>query len=264
MHPVLFKIPIFGGLTIFTYGVLVAIAFLAGIFFVTYEARRVGEDPAKVLDLVFWIIVAAIIGSRAYYVLVTNPKLVTSDPLSLIKIWKGGLVFQGGVIGALIVGVYWVLRHKLPVWKYMDIFAPAIPLGHFFGRMGCFMSGCCYGRPAPFESWYSVVFPIDASSFAPQGIPLYPTQLMDGFGELIIFFGLFFFRKHKKFDGQVMALYMFTYAVLRFVVELFRSEENRNIVFGWLSAAQIVSFAMIIFALWIWIRNRKKHKVEAI
>lgn len=261
MHPILFKIPIGGGLTIFTYGALVALAFLAGIIWVTYEAKRVGQDPAKALDLVFWVIIAAIIGSRVYYVLVTEPGSVVRDPLTFFKVWKGGLVFQGGVIGAFIIGCYWVVKHRLPLWKYLDIFAPAIPLGHFFGRLGCFMSGCCYGRPAPAGSWYSVVFPADPSSFAPPGIPLYPTQLMDGIGELMVFFVLILFRKRKRFDGQLMAMYLFMYAVVRFFVEFFRGGDTRNMVFGWLSAAQLVSFAMIVFAAVIWIRNRKREAV---
>lgn len=262
MHPILFKMPIFGGLTIFTYGALVATAFIVGIFYITREARRVGEDPAKAMDLVFWIIVAAIIGSRIYYVLIVEPQSVFSDPLSLFKIWRGGLVFQGGVIGAFIVGVWWVSRHKMPVWKYMDIFAPAIPLGHVFGRLGCLMSGCCHGRPAPADAWYSITFPINPSSFAPGGVPLYPTQIMEAAGELIIFLGLFFFRKHKKFDSQLMAIYLIAYGILRSVVEYFRAGETRDLIFGQFSVAQLVSLLMFALAVWMWIRNRKKHPVE--
>lgn len=262
MHPILIKIPIFGGFTIFYYGALVAFGFLAGIFYITREAKRVNEDPAKILDLIFWVIVAAIIGSRVYYVLTTEPGLILDDPLALFKIWKGGLVFQGGVLGALIVGIWWVRRHKLPLWKYMDMFAPAIALGHFFGRIGCVMSGCCYGRVAPHESWYTLIFPADPSSFAPPGLPLYPTQLIEGGGELLIFIGLFLFRKKKKFDGQLMSIYLISYAILRFVVEFFRDSGNRSMIFGWFSAAQLVSLILTGFAVWMWIRNSKKEAVK--
>lgn len=258
MHPILFKIPLFEGLTIFTYGALVAFGFLMGILYISYESKRVGENPAKALDLVFWIIVAALIGSRAYYVVVTEPGTLLSDPLSLVKIWKGGLVFQGGVIGAFIVGIWWIRRHKLPIFKYMDIFAPAIPLGHFFGRIGCFMSGCCHGREAPAGSWLSVIFPADPSSFAPPGMPLYATQLIEAIGELAIFLGLFFFRKHKRFDGQLMALYMICYAVLRVVVEFYRGVETRNFIIGNFSVAQLVSILMVGVAVWIWVRQSKR------
>ncbi|MBI2091990.1 MAG: prolipoprotein diacylglyceryl transferase [Deltaproteobacteria bacterium] len=260
MYPVLLKIPIFGELTIHTYGALVAFAFLMGIFYITREARRVGEDPAKALDLVFWIIVAAIIGSRVYYVLVVEPAELLSDPLSFFKIWRGGLVFQGGVLGAFIVGVFWIRRSKLSFWKYADIFAPAIPLGHFFGRLGCFMSGCCHGRMAPFGSWYSVVFPANPSSSALTGVPLYPTQLMEAFGELLIFFGLFLFRKRKKFDGQLIAIYLMAYAPLRSTVEYFRDSTNRNLIFDSFSVAQLVAGIMFAAGVWMWIRNSRKHR----
>ncbi len=263
MHPILFEIPIFGGLTIFTYGALVAFAFLMGIFWVSYEARRLGEDPSKALDLIFWIIVSAIIGSRIYYVVTVEPATILKDPLGLFKIWRGGLVFQGGVLFAMVTGFWWIKRHNLPLWKYVDIFTPAIPLGHFIGRMGCFMAGCCHGREAPAGSWYSVIFPNDPHSFAPGGVPLYPTQLMDGLGELAIFVALLLFRKHKSFNGQLMAIYMFSYAVVRFIVELFRQSDNRTLLFGWFSMAQLVSVLMILFGLVIWVRNRKREAVEA-
>lgn len=259
MHPILFKIP-WINLTIFTYGALVATAFLAGIIYVTRESRRLGENPAKALDLLFWVIVAAIIGSRVYYVLTTEFNEFLSDPLSIFKIWRGGLVFQGGVIGAFVVGPIWMIRHKMPVWKTLDIFAPAIPLGHFFGRLGCFMSGCCHGREAPAGSWYSIIFPNDPHSFAPGGVPLYPTQPMEAFGELVIFAFLFYFRKHKRFDGQLLAIYMICYSILRFVVEYYRGIDTKSLVFDSFSAAQLVSVIMFVigFAIWLVRRNRGK------
>ncbi len=261
MHPVLFKIPLLGGLTIFTYGALVAFGFLMGIIYITRETRRVGEDTGKALDLLFWTIVAAIIGSRVYYVLVNEPGTIWGDPVSFFKIWKGGLVFQGGGIGAFIVGIWYIKKHKLPVWKYLDIFAPAVPLGHFFGRIGCFMSGCCHGRAASAASWWTVTFPADPSSFAPAGIPMFPTQLMEAFGELIIFFALFLFRKHKTFNGQLMAIYMMTYPVLRFIVEFFRDSSNRVLIFDSFSVAQLVSVVMVVFGVWIWVRNSRKERI---
>ncbi len=263
MHPILFKIPLFGGLTIFTYGVLVATGFLAGIYVVTREARRVGEDPAKALDLLFWVIVAAIIGSRVYYVLTIEFDTILSDPLSFFKIWRGGLVFQGGVIGAFIVGFWWIRKHKLPLWKWIDMFTFGIPLGHAIGRLGCFMAGCCHGRPAPNGCWWAVTFPDNVSSFAPPGIPLYPTQLMESFGEFAIFAFLYFvLRKRKTFEGEIMSVYLFLYAILRFVVEMYRGGETRTFIFGWFSAAQLVSIIMVAFAAFIWINNRNRYRLE--
>jgi phosphatidylglycerol:prolipoprotein diacylglycerol transferase len=106
------------------------------------------------------------------------------------------------------------------------------------------------------------VFPADPASFAPPGIPLYPAQLMDGVSELAIFFGLVIFKRWKKFNGQLMAIYMIAYAIVRFVVEFFREPGSRNMIYGWFSAAQMVSLLMVVFALWIWIRNSKKERLE--
>lgn len=253
MYPVLFEIPLFGlfghdSFPVYGYGVMVALGFLAGTWFVQREAKREGEDPAKALDLIFYILIAAILGSRVLFIFTTDPSLFWKDPLALFKIWEGGLVFYGGFIASVLVSLWYLRRHHLPAWKFCDFFAPAVALGHAVGREGCFLAGCCYGRPLLTEAWYAVVFPADPASLAPVGIPLYPTQLLESGGEFLIFLGLWWGLRHKKFDGQIFSVYLMLYALLRFLIEFLRGDLERGHLAGtWISTSQLI--AMILFAL---------------
>lgn len=253
MYPILIKIPLFGllgreYLPIYSYGVMVALGFLAGSWFVSRQARRLSEDPAKALDLVFYILVAAILGSRILHVLVAERERFFQNPLYLFKIWEGGLVFYGGFIASLLVAVWFFRRNQLPAWKYCDFFAPAIALGHSLGRQGCFLAGCCYGRPLLEKTWYSIVFPPNPHSLAPPGIPLYPTQLMESLMEFLIFLGLAWGLKRKRFDGQIISLYIMIYALFRFLIEFWRGDLDRGFVFGTgISTSQFI--ALIMFAI---------------
>jgi len=143
MHPVLLKI---GELiTIHTYGFFIALAALAAMFISRYEAKRLGVDPDKVVDACFYVVIAAIVGSRLFYVF-TNFDFFISEPLEVFKIWNGGLVFYGGFIGSATVLIVYMKIYHLPLGKMSDIAALALPLGHAVGRIGCFFAGCCYGK----------------------------------------------------------------------------------------------------------------------
>jgi phosphatidylglycerol:prolipoprotein diacylglycerol transferase len=260
MYPVLFKIPIFGGITIYSYGVMVALGFLAGMIWVVRESKRVGQDPARAMDLTFYIILAAIVGSRVLNVIISDWDRFLRDPLMIFRIWEGGLIFYGGLIASLAVAAWYVRRHRMPFLITSDIFAPAIALGHAFGRIGCLLAGCCFGRPV--SSWFSISFPTDVHSFAPGGISLYPTQLMEAGGELMNFFILAAFRRHKRFDGQIFATYLMLYAVLRAFVEYFRGDVERGfVVEPWLSTSQFISIFLFAIGLAFYIRcwPRKKE-----
>lgn len=257
MFPILFRIP-FLDFPIHGYGVLVASGFLIGSWVVQYNARREGEDPARAVDLVFYILLAAIFGSRVFYVLVSEPQSLWENPLYLFKIWEGGLVFYGGFIGAVGVSIWYFHKHHLPAWKYADFFAPALALGHGIGRLGCLLTGCCYGRAIGGETWYSLVFPIDPNSIAPGGIPLYPTQPMESLGELFLFAAMMGLLRRKKFDGQVITLYVMSYAVLRFVVEHFRGDTVRGFVFGGLmSTSQLIAIVLFLVAAGLYFFKRQ-------
>lgn len=263
MHPVFLKIPLFGGITIYTYGVMVALGFVAAMFYIAHEARRVGENPARAMDLVFYVILAAIVGSRLMDIAVNDWERFLENPLIIFKIWQGGLIFYGGLIASVAVSVWYVRRHKMSFLVISDIFAPAIALGHSIGRIGCFLVGCCYGRAAGSDAWYAVIFPNDPHSFAPAGVPIYPTQLMESAGEFLIFATLAVLQRRKRFDGQVIGTYFILYALLRLFVEYFRSDVGRGLVIEpWLSVSQLISILILItglvFYLKLWNKGRKE------
>ncbi len=242
MFPVLLKI---GPISIFTYGFFIAIGFLAGIFLATKEAKRLGEDHEKIMDLCFYILVAAILGSRLFYV-ATSPGMFLRNPVEILKIWNGGLVFYGGFIAALVAGVIFLKVKNIPVWKTADIMAPSAALAHFFGRIGCFFAGCCYGKHCDLPWAFTFNHP---DSLAPTGIPLHPTQLYEALNNLIIFCLLWFFRKRKKYDGQIFWMYVLLYGITRFVLETFRADFRGDYIFGNLSVSQVIGGLMAVLSL---------------
>lgn len=262
MYPVLVQIPLFGTtITIYTYGFMVAVAFLAGMFWVSRESKLLGQNPAKIMDLAFYIIVAAIVGSRVLHVLVSERARFLENPLTIFKIWEGGLVFYGGLIGAVIISVWYMRRNKLPFWIISDIFAPAVALGHVFGRIGCLMAGCCHGRVVGHPAWYSIVFPANAHSFAPQGVPLYPTQIMEAAGEIVVFAALFVLRRYKRFDGQIIATYLILYSILRAAVEYFRGDVSRGFLMEpWISTSTFISIIMFACGIAIYVLRWRKGR----
>lgn len=253
MYPVLFKIPIFGGITIYSYGVMVALAFVAGLLWVIYASRRAGIDSKQAVDLVFWIILAAILGSRILHVAVSERDRFLANPLMFFKIWEGGLVFYGGLIAAAVVAIWYMRRHRMPLLLTCDVFAPGIALGHAVGRIGCFLAGCCFGRVCSKAAWYTVSFPHDPHTFAPPGVPLYPTQLFESGGELINFAILLVIRRFKRFDGQIFASYLMIYSIIRIVGEQFRGDVERGfLIEPWLSTSTFISLLMFAFGAFLY------------
>ncbi|MFN3740536.1 MAG: prolipoprotein diacylglyceryl transferase [Thermodesulfovibrionales bacterium] len=242
MHPDLFRI---GPITIHTYGVMVAIGFLLGVGLALNQARKEGISPERISDLSFYLLLAAIIGSRVFYILL-NPGPYIKNPLAIFKIWEGGLVFYGGLIFAVITGVIYIKRHSLNLWQVADIFAPSIAIGHAIGRLGCFFAGCCHGRPADLP--WAVTF-TDPHSLAPLGIPLHPTQLYEAAGEFVNFIILLILRKRKSFKGELFWTYVMLYSILRFSVEFFRGDAARGMLAEGLSLAQAISVIMFFIAV---------------
>lgn len=253
----------FGGLTIYTYGFLVATGFFAGIAWIVYDTNRLKLETAKVVDLVFYLIIAAILGSRIVFLIVNDPMRLLKQPWSMFMVWEGGLVFFGGLIGAVVASLYYFKRKKMSFLLYADIFSPGIAIGHVFGRFGCLMAGCCHGRLSG-EHWYSIVFPNVPTTFAPVGVHLYPTQIIEMSGEFLIFLVLVLFRKHKKFDGQVFAFYLILYSILRFLNEMLRGDVDRGyIIKNVISTSQGVSLLLftigISLLVWGYKKTRSKH-----
>lgn len=243
MHPILIK---FGPVTIHTYGFFVAFGFLLGLLLAIKEAKRQGISENKIIDLGFYILLASILGSRLFFIML-NASYYSKNPLDILKIWEGGLVFYGGVLFAIPTVIWYVKKNNLGIWSTADLFAPSIAIGHALGRLGCFSAGCCYGKTAESLPW-GVIF-TDPNCLAPTNIALHPTQLYESGGEFINFLILLLLKKHKSFNGQLFMTYLLLYSILRFTVEFFRGDVERGFILGNLSIAQGISVVMFLISI---------------
>jgi phosphatidylglycerol---prolipoprotein diacylglyceryl transferase len=246
MHPVLFD---FHGLTIYSYGVLLAASYLLGLQFALVRARRRGLDGQRVMDLGIWIIVSALVGAKLLLFIV-DFKQFTSNPRDLLGLARSGGVFYGGLIAAVTVALIYLRRHRLPLWTTTDVFAPGIALGHVVGRMGCLLAGCCFGKPTSVPWAITFTDPAAAANVGtPLGVPLHPTQLYEAGAELLILvFLLVWERRGHGFPGRTFWSYMLLYGVSRFVIEFYRGD-SRGMVFDALSTSQFVSVILVPLAI---------------
>ncbi|MBW1742899.1 MAG: prolipoprotein diacylglyceryl transferase [Deltaproteobacteria bacterium] len=252
MHPVLFRI---GPFSLHTYGVFMAIAFLSAIGLSLREAKRVGEDPDKILDLCFYAVITAIVGARTLYVLVSWP-VFRDDLLEIFRIWHGGLVFYGGFIGAVIMALWYIKRQGLPLFKTLDIFAPSIAFGEFVARIGCFSAGCCYGKMCDLP--WAVTF-THPESLAPKGVSLHPTQLYISLYSILIFAVLTGLKRIKNYEGQLFWIYVFLYGVARYIIEYLRDDERGAVLGGMLSTSQLVGLIMVVIAIAMMLILRRRR-----
>ena len=239
MHPIAIQI---GGHPIHWYGVLVALAFVAGLWTASRRGLRENFAPEKILDLGPWLIIGGLLGARLFYVVSYWREQFADQPFSeVFMVQHGGLVFYGGLIGAALAGILYARLKKLPVWKLADVLAPRIALGSVFGRLGCLMNGCCYGRVCTLP--WAIHFPDDHET---HGLSLHPTQIYDALLNLGLYALLAWLYRRKKFDGQIFALYLLCYAVTRSFVEHFRGDYPVTHLSGGLTPAQLVG--LFIFA----------------
>ena len=254
MHPILFEV---GDWPVYSYGVLLALAYLAALQLAVVRARRRGLDGSRVMDLGIYLIIAALVGAKLMLVLVDFEYFV-SEPGEILSLVRAGGVFYGGLIAAVAVALWLVRTYELPMWTTADLFAPGIALGHVIGRFGCLLAGCCYGRPASVPWAITFTDPAAAANVGtPLGIPLHPTQLYDAGAELLILLILLTTeRKGRPFPGRTFWLYILLYGLSRFVIELFRGDD-RGIVLG-VSTSQFVSLVAIPLAVGVLLRLRSR------
>jgi phosphatidylglycerol:prolipoprotein diacylglycerol transferase len=245
MYPRLFEV---GPLTVYTYGLLLAAAYLFGLKLAMNRASARGLDGAKVLDLGIYIIISALIGAKLL-LLVTEFRTFQADPRELLTLARSGGVFYGGLIMAVGVALWYIRRAGLPLWTTCDMFAPGIALGHVIGRFGCLFAGCCYGKPTNQPWGITFTDPFAAANVGtPLGIPLHPTQLYEAGAELLILvFLLFTERKGRPFPGRTFWLYLLLYAVSRFVIEFYRGDPRGQV--GMFSTSQFISLILAPLAL---------------
>jgi phosphatidylglycerol:prolipoprotein diacylglycerol transferase len=269
-----------------TYGILVAAGFLVAMSLAARGASRTGLDRDKVLDLSFGILVAAMVGSRILFILV-NWGDYAHDLLGIFQFWKGGLVFYGGFIGAVLFSLWYMRRHQMSFLPYADVMAPTVAIGQALGRLGCFSAGCCWGAACDAHYFFAARFPPESlayqsqvgthliSSGSPTTVPIHPTQLYESLGCALIFLFLTYWRSRKRFNGELLALYLMLYAPLRALVESFRGDEERGRVFnflgGWarhswwnLSTSELISIGIFAAGLAIWLKQSRRSAAASV
>lgn len=255
MYPRLFEL---GPVSVYTYGVLLAAAYLLGLQFALVRARARGLDGAKVMDLGIAIIIAALVGAKALLVIV-DFDYFWNNPRELVSIVRSGGVFYGGLILAVGVAFWYMRRHAMPLWPTTDVFAPGIALGHVVGRLGCFFAGCCYGRPTDLPWGVAFTNVLAAENVGtPLNVHLHPTQLYEAGAEAVILALLLATeRKGRPFAGRTFWTYMFLYGVSRFVIEFYRGDP-RGTVFGGFSTSQFISMLLVpmSIAMLVWLGRR--------
>jgi phosphatidylglycerol:prolipoprotein diacylglycerol transferase len=243
-----------GPLTIHWYGILVATGFLAGLWTASRRALRDNISPDVILDIGPWLILGTIVGARSLFVISYWSEKFAGKPwYEVFMIQKGGLVYYGGLVGASLTVLFYMLWKKLPIWRIGDVFAPSIALGSFFGRMGCLMNGCCYGRSCDLP--WAIHFPADHHT---KGVGVHPTQIYDSLLNLALYVALAWLFRHKKFHGQVFASFLIGYAALRALVESTRGDYPVYYLGGVVTPAQLISIAIFSVGVAIYAVLRRR------
>ncbi len=242
MHPEICSI---GPLVIYSYGVMLVLAFLIAVSLACREAKRQGIDPDFIFNINFIVFIFGIIGARIFFV-VENLGYYLKDPLEIIMLSRGGMSWFGGLFLGLISGLIYLKMKRQVIYRILDLGVPFLVLAQSLGRLGCFFNGCCFGK----ESVYGVYFPV-------HGLVLIPTQLYSSFILILIFIILRFLQLRPHRLGQVFYTYLFLYSIKRFFIEFFRAD-NKLIIFN-LTLFQLISIAIFIIAVFKLV-NRDKNK----
>ena len=244
-----------GRFTIHGYGLMIGIGFLSAYLLSDYRAKKKGLDPDHVFGLAGWAIAIGLISAKLLYYMTTIDEIM-ANPRLLLDVANGFVVY-GGIIGGIIGGYVYCRRHKLEFLKYVDLIMPTVALAQGFGRIGCFLAGCCYGRET--EGAFAIVF--QNSAYAPNGIPLIPTQLICSAFNFAHFFVLTWLGGKMKKDGQVGAMYLIIYSMGRFVIEFYRGDLIRGNV-GALSTSQFISLFAAGAGILLFMVSRKRETLE--
>jgi phosphatidylglycerol:prolipoprotein diacylglycerol transferase len=253
VHPVAFEL---GSFSVHWYGILLAAGFLAGAWTASRRAPLDGLNPEKVIELIPWLLIGGLLGARLLYVVTYWGDEFAGKSILQILNLRSGLVFYGGLIGAVLSCIVAINLKKLPHWKTGDVMAPSIALGHMFGRIGCFFTGCCHGTVCDLP--WAIRFPPE---HATGGQPVHPTQFYEAGLNLLLYAGLEWLYRRKKFDGQVFATYLIAYGFLRAFTDAFRGDYAEK-WFDLLTPGQAASVIMVIAGVTMYVvvpRFTMKH-----
>ena len=273
MLQILFSIPK-TPIRIYSFGVLMVIAVWSALALTSRRAKRVGIDPEQIGDLAFFVILLGLVGARLFYVVEVWGKEGMTSFADIFAIWRGGIVLYGGLLGAVFGFVLYRILRPLPVLMTLDAVAPALALGVAFGRIGCFLNGCCYGDRCNLP--WAVSFPSRSIPWfdhrdrhwiaenAARSLPVHPTQLysaIDGFLLVALLTAYFPLRKR---DGEVMALLLLTYPLTRFLIEGLRDDDGVFLLGMTISQAMSIAIFVTGVAFWSWLRLCTPAKIQTI
>jgi len=242
---------------------MMALAFLAGLWTATRRARLVNVSAEIISDVTLWLLVGGIVGARTVYVTTYWQNEFADQPFSeVFMVQHGGLVYYGGLIGAAIAAIGYLAWKKLPVWKIADVLAPSIALGSVFGRIGCLLNGCCYGRYCTLP--WAIRFPEghETHPFNQPAVPVHPTELYDALLNLVLYVFLAWLFRRRKFDGQIFATYLVVYAIFRSIAEYFRGDYPTDHVHAGLTSAQLVSVPILVTGLVLGVILSRRGEVK--
>ena len=264
MQPILFELP--GGFKIFGYGLMLFIAYLASINMTAWRARKGHLNPNFAFDMATWLFIGGLIGARAFFVIQYRQNF--DSFFDIFKIWEGGIVFYGSLIGGTISLLLFWYFHRFPFLPMADVIAPAVCIGLAIGRFGCFMNGCCYGDRCDLP--WAVSFPSVSAPYKDQvarglipptathSLPLHPTQLYSTIDGLVLLGVVLAYWPHRKSDGQAMALYFLLYAITRFLVEELRNDEAAQYL--GMTISQMISVGVFSVGVLFWLLSNKYGK----
>lgn len=250
MHPMITK---FGPVTIYSYGLMIGAAFLLGIYIARLEAIRKGIKIDLVYDAVFYLVIGALAGARIYYLAFFEPRMFIKDPLSIFKIWQGGIAIHGAILGGILAGLLFSkFRHNISFFRLADLIAPSLILGQAVGRIGCFLNGCCFGIPTDLP--WGIMFPRGSMPhIAYGGMAVHPTQIYEVMLNIAGFFILWNVRRRIKFDGGLFLVYLMMYNSYRIAISGLRGDNlylwNTNLKIAPIISGLIFITAFIIFII---------------
>ncbi|MGD8718791.1 MAG: prolipoprotein diacylglyceryl transferase [Candidatus Zixiibacteriota bacterium] len=266
MYPVIWRIS--DTMAIKSYGVAIAVAFVLGILLTARHARKIGLKFNDFVDMGFWVVIMAIVGSRVFFILFNLPAYI-EHPINILKIWHGGLIFYGGLFTAVVTAIIFMKRRGIPPWLGGDLIAPQIALGYAITRVGCFLNGCCYGKPTTLPWGVKFASGSGAGNFITKlefmaffsgqpnpDIHLHPVQLYAVLANLVIFGILLLAWRRRSFDGQIFWGYLILYPIYRFAVEFWRGDNEA--IFLSLTTPQIMSIVLFGCALAAWLNLRRR------
>ena len=241
MYPVLIQL---GTFELRSYGIIVALSLLLGLWLSAKEAKRKGLDPGLIQDFAFYAVLGGIIGARIYFVVFSNPSYFLKNPWEIVAVWHGGIGIIGGLLGGGLTALWYCRRKKLSFWRFADTLAPGVALGQAAGVFACLLNGDSYGKPTDLA--WAITY-TDPRAMAPLNVPLHPVEIYEMLTYVVVFLLIWQTRKKYRTDGSAFLTYLAGYGAARFAVEFFRGNPA---IFAWdIPAAQVFGVALILVSV---------------